>query len=257
MSVVKYTCQNRLARITLNRPEKRNALNEEMIRQLHDAFDQAANDPAVKIIILDSLGPVFCAGADLAYLQKLQSFTHEDNLADSHQLKELYARMYNLPKLIVGQVQGHALAGGCGLVTVCDVVVAAAGAKFGYTEVRIGFVPAIVMPFLIRKVGEGHARALLLGGGLIEADQALSLGLIHTIAAPDKLSAMVDEMVTGLIDENSAESMAMTKKLLGRVQDQTFDDALRSAEEANAFARSTEDCKRGIAAFLNKEKIKW
>lgn len=257
MNVVNYSTKNRQARITLNRPEKRNALSEEMIQQLHDAFEQAANDSAVKIIILDAAGPVFCAGADLAYLQKLQSFTHEENLADSHQLKELYTRMYNLPKVIVGQVQGHALAGGCGLVAVCDLVVAAAGAKFGYTEVRIGFVPAIVMPFLIRKVGEGQARALLLGGGLIGADEAQYLGLVHRVTVPERLSAAVDETVDRLINENSAESMAMTKKLLSRVQDHTFDEALRSAEEANAFARSTEDCKRGIAAFLNKEKIKW
>src|SRR5688500_4382084 len=164
--------------IILNRPDKRNALNSEFVAELTQAFKQAAGDDAVRVIVLKAEGSVFSAGADLAYLQQLQANTFEENLADSSALKDLFILMYEHPKLIIAQVDGHAIAGGCGLVTVCDFVYAVPDAMFGYTEVRIGFIPAIVMFFLMRKVGEAKARSLLLTGKLIKAEAFKEIGIV-------------------------------------------------------------------------------
>lgn len=257
MNMVEYTVKERIGRITLNRPDKRNALSPEMVEGLKQAFDRAAKDDQVKVIVLNAAGEAFCAGADLAYLQQLQNFSFEENLADSNQLKELFVNIYTHPKVVIAQVQGHALAGGCGLASICDWVFAVPEAKFGYTEVRIGFIPALVSVFLLRKLGEGAARELLLGGELIAADRAQAIGLINRVVAADKLEAEVNDFASRLIASNSADSMKLTKKLIAEVQGMTLTQALQHAAESNAHARGTNDCKRGIEAFLNKEKIIW
>lgn len=154
-------------------------------------------------------------------------------------------------------MQGHALAGGCGLATVCDFTFSATEAKFGYTEVKIGFVPAIVMVFLIRKIGEMHAKQLLLSGDLITANEALHYGLINRVCAASSLDSEVMQFANHLVRTNSATSMAMTKEMISKVQSLSLQEALDFASEMNALARSTEDCKKGIASFLNKEKISW
>ncbi len=158
---IEYAVADRIGYITLNRPDKRNALSFDLVKELKEAFARAEDDAAVKVIVLRANGEAFCAGADLAYLQNLQKFSHVENLADSNHLKELFLQIYILKKVVIAQVQGHALAGGCGLATVCDFSFSVPEAKFGYTEVKIGFIPAIVMVFLIRKIGEGKARHLL------------------------------------------------------------------------------------------------
>lgn len=257
MSMVEYSAKERIGRITLNRPDKRNALSPEMVEGLKQAFDRAAKDDQVKVIVLNAMGEAFCAGADLAYLQQLQNFSFEENLADSSQLKELFLNIYTHPKVVIAQVQGHALAGGCGLASICDWVFAVPEAKFGYTEVRIGFIPALVSVFLLRKLGEGAARELLLGGELIAADRAQTIGLINQVVSADKLEAEVNDFASRLIVANSADSMKLTKKLIAEVQGMTLTQALQHAAESNAHARGTHDCKRGIEAFLNKEKIIW
>lgn len=257
MNMVEYTVKERIGRITLNRPDKRNALSPEMVEGLKQAFDRAAKDDQVKVIVLNAMGEAFCAGADLAYLQQLQNFSFEENLTDSNQLKELFVNIYKHPKVVIAQVQGHALAGGCGLASICDWVFAVPEAKFGYTEVRIGFIPALVSVFLLRKLGEGAARELLLGGELIAADRALAIGLINRVVAADKLEVEVNDFASRLIASNSADSMKLTKKLIAEVQGMTLTQALQHAAESNAHARGTNDCKRGIEAFLNKEKIIW
>ena len=153
MKYIDYTVQNRKAYITLNRPGKRNALSHELVAELKEAFHLAEKEDQAKVVILKANGEAFCSGADLAHLQQLQNFSHEENLADSNHLKELFLQIYSLKKVVIAQVQGHALAGGCGLATVCDFIFAVPEAKFGYTEVKIGFIPAIVMVFLLRKIG--------------------------------------------------------------------------------------------------------
>jgi len=257
MKYVDYTTSDQVGYITLNRPDKRNALSYDLVGELKTCFDQAENDGSVKVIVLKANGDTFCAGADLAYLQDLQEFSFEQNVADSNHLKDLFLKIYTLKKVVIAQVQGHALAGGCGLATVCDFTFSVPEAKFGYTEVKIGFIPAIVMIFLLRKVGEAKAKQLLLSGELVSATEAANLGLVNRIIPKAELEHQVTQFARQLVETNSATSMMMTKQMIAQVQSMTLDEALTFASQMNAKARATDDCKRGIAAFLNKEKIKW
>lgn len=257
MSLVDYQVKDRIAFITMNRPEKRNALNHELVRELKQAFDKAAEDTAAKVIVLRATGEAFCAGADLEYLQRLQKFSYEENLQDSNHLKELFLKIYTHPKIVIAQVQGHALAGGCGLATVCDFVVSVPTAKFGYTEVKIGFIPAIVTVFLLRKLGEAKAKEMLLSGELFSADQVLQAGLINHVVQVGDLEQHVLQLAKKLVETNSAESMKLTKRMIAEIPSKSIGEALAYATEMNAHARGTDDCKRGIAAFLNKEKLTW
>jgi methylglutaconyl-CoA hydratase len=257
MKFIHYSVNNRIGTITLNRPEKRNALSYEVVAELKEAFTKAEEDDQAKVIVLKANGEAFCAGADLEYLQQLQKFSYEENLNDSNHLKELFLKIYTNSKIVIAQVQGHALAGGCGLTTVCDFVFAVPDAKFGYTEVKIGFIPAIVMVFLLRKIGEGKAKELLLSGELYSAESVRQLGLINRVVAPEKLEIEVETFVKKLVESNSTQSMKLTKQMISKVQSLSVEDALQYAAEMNAHARGTDDCKRGVAAFLNKEKISW
>lgn len=257
MKFLQYAVRDQLAYITLNRPEKSNALCYELVSELRVAFKEAEEDDGVKIVILKANGDAFCAGADLNYLQELQTNSFEQNLADSDHLKALFLQIYQMKKVVISQVHAHALAGGCGLATVCDFTFAAPEANFGYTETRIGFVPAIVMVFLLRRVGEGKAKQLLLGGSVISSAQALSIGLIHFICEKQKLERDVRQFALQLMENNSAYAMGVTKQMIAKVQSLPVEDALSFASEMNAKARGSEDCRKGIAAFLKKEKINW
>lgn len=257
MSVIEYNVAHRVATITLNRPEKRNALNQEMVNGLKASFAKATSDVSVKVIVLRAEGDSFCAGADLAYLQELQKFTFEENLADSRNLMQLYHQIYTLPKVVIAQVEGHALAGGSGLVTVCDFSLAVPEAKFGYTEVCIGFIPAIVSVFLVRKIGEGRAKDLLLTGRVIHAEEAAQLGMISRVVGKEKMGAEVDVLVQQLLQSASAQSLEATKKLIDQVQGRPLMEALEHAARENAMARSTTDCKKGIESFLQKKDLRW
>ena len=257
MDIVEYSVQNRIAYITLNRPEKRNALNPELVRELKAALDRAEQDNDAKVIVLKANGEAFCAGADLAYLQQLQKFSAEENRKDSNELKELYLRIYRHSKVVIAQVQGHALAGGCGLATVCDFSVAVPEAKFGYTEVRIGFIPAMVMVFLLRKIGEARAKEMLLSGELISAEKACEMGVINKVVSAAALETEVTALAQQWASSNSSSSMKLTKQMIAEVQHKTLEEALQYAAEMNVQARTSDDCKRGIAAFLNKEKLTW
>lgn len=247
----------RIGFIELNRPEKRNALNAEMVESIKSALISFNENKEVKVIVIKAAGKVFCSGADLAYLQSMQSNTYEENLEDSRNLKDLFFLIYTLPKVVIAQIQGHALAGGCGLATVCDFSFTVPEAKFGYTEVKIGFVPAIVKVFLIRKIGEGKARQLLLDGDLIDAGEAKNMGIVNWVVEQDELEEKVLSYAKKLIRNNSGESLALTKEMIARVQEKKLEKGLEYAASMNAKARSTADCQRGIAAFLNKESISW
>ncbi|HEY3404657.1 MAG TPA: enoyl-CoA hydratase-related protein [Ohtaekwangia sp.] len=257
MNYIQYTVSDRIGYITLNRPEKRNALNFEVVAELKTAFAQAEADDQVKVVILRAIGESFCAGADLAYLQQLQHFSVEENLADSNHLKELFHQIYTLKKVVIAQVQGNALAGGCGLVNVCDFAFAVPEARFGYTEVRIGFIPAIVMVFLIRKVGEANARHLVLTGDLLPANDVKNMGLIYQVIQKEKLEVEVLSFAQRIITSNSAHALMLTKQMIASVQSMKLEDALVFASKMNANARGSDDCKKGIDSFLKKEKITW
>ncbi len=257
MKLVDYSVKDRIGFITLNRPEKRNALSFELVEELKEAFADAEGDQSVKVIVLKANGEAFCAGADLGSLQRLQNFSKEENLTDSRHLKELFNNIYSLNKVVIAQVQGHALAGGCGLATVCDFIFAVPEAKFGYTEVKIGFIPAIVMIFLIRKIGEQKSKHLLLSGELVSGAGAVNFGLVNKIINKENLDVEVIDFANKLIKNNSGQSMALTKKMISEVQSMKLEDALEYAAEMNAEARTSSDCKKGIQAFLNKENLTW
>ena len=257
MKYIEYGVFDGVAYITLNRPEKSNALCYDLVSELRVAFKGAEADPNVKVIVLKARGEAFCAGADLGYLQELQNNSFEQNLADSDHLKELFVQIYESKKVVISQVHAPALAGGCGLATVCDFTFASPEAAFGYTEARIGFVPAIVMVFLLRKIGESKAKQLLLGASVISPEEALAMGLIHFVVSKDELERAVTIFAQQLIENNSAYAMGVTKQMIAKVQALTLQEALTFASEMNAKARGSEDCKRGIQAFLNKEKVNW
>lgn len=228
-----------------------------MVTELKAAFRQFFEAEDCKIIVLKAKGEVFSAGADLGYLQQLQKNTYEENRADSRHLMELYEMIYTGPKVVISQVEGHAIAGGCGLATVTDFCFAVPAANFGYTEVRIGFIPAIVSVFLTRKIGEGKARELLLSGDLLTAAEALNQGLINFVVGADEIGERVQQFALNLAKNCSGNALAMTKQLLADVQDLPYQAALALAADRNAQARATDDCQHGIASFLNKEKIRW
>jgi methylglutaconyl-CoA hydratase len=257
LEFVNYECRERIGYITLNRPEKRNALNAEFVAQLKEVFEFAESDPGCKVIILRANGEAFCAGADLAYIQQLQDNSYAENLADSRHLMELFRSIYLSAKVVIAQVNGPALAGGSGLATLCDFCFATPASKFGYTEVKIGFIPAIVMVFLSRKISEGRARDLLLTGRLIESEEALQYGLIHEVVPEAGLAERVRDFAAKLVREASGNSLSTIKKMLAEVQNLDLDTGLDYASEMNALTRESEDCKKGIAAFLAKEKLSW
>jgi len=253
-----YETRDRKARITLNRPEKRNALDDVMVKELTASFSQAGNDQNVKVVLLMGAGPAFCAGADLEYLQRLSKFDLEENRADSLQLANLFRVIHELRKPVIAVVNGPALAGGCGLATVCDFVIASKEkAKFGYTEVRIGFIPAVVMIFLIKRVGEATARELILRGNIIDAVEAKQVGLINMAVAEKELQSATDALCTEIIEQNSGTAMGLCKEMLSKLHGMNLVDSLDFAAGMNAAARMTPDCKEGISAFLKKEKPQW
>ena len=243
--------------LTLDRPDKRNALNADLVGRLTDALLDAGRDPDVRVVVLTGAGRAFSAGADLAAIEALQTASAEANLADSEHLARLFETIYTLSKPVVARVNGHAIAGGCGLAAVCDVSLVAEGAKLGFTETRIGFVPAIVSVFVVRKLGEAAARDLLLRGHLVEASEAARIGLVTRAVPADRLDAETDALCAEIATETSGSAVALTKRLLADVPSMGVSEGLGYAARLNALARATDDCRAGVAAFLAKTAPPW
>ena len=244
--------------VTLNRPQKKNAINNELIKDLTDVFFQASKNESVKAVILTGAGDTFCSGADLEYLKQISNYSIEENQTDSHNLLRMYLSIYEIRKPVIAMVNGAALAGGCGLATVCDFVIASEQkAKFGYPEVKIGFIPAIVLIFLIKRVGEGRARELVLSGKLINSLEALKIGLINEVVNDNDLENYTYNFTKKLLELNSGVAMGLCKEMFTQYGNYNVKQALEYAANMNAFTRMTPDCRKGINGFLNKEKIKW
>jgi methylglutaconyl-CoA hydratase len=252
MDLVKLYLEHPIAKVSLNRPEKRNALSPALIRELSEMLDTLVKDEDVRVVIITGEGGVFCAGADLAYIQELATYGAEENLADSRALRDLFWKIYTYPKIVIAQVHGAALAGGCGLANVCDVIFASDDSTFGYTETMIGFIPALVSVFLTRKIGEQHARELLLSARKISAEEAYSLGMINSVIPCPQLEETVKSYAL-TVARNSPSAVAITKRMLATTSGMGIEPALEYAASMNALARGTEDTKRGIAKFLAKE----
>ncbi len=241
--------------ITLDRPERRNAMTPAMQLELIAALEEAAKGDC-RVVILKGAGDAFCSGLDLAALQSMNDKSAADHRADAEQIAKLFRTLYELPKPTIAAVHGAAIAGGTGLATLCDFTLAVPSAKFGYTEARIGFVPAIVSAYLALQIGDKRSRDLLLTGRLFDAAEAHRLGLVNEVVEPDLLADRVHALAQ-VLAANSPASLAATKRLLAAQNKAWLDAAIAQALEANALARETADFHEGIAAFLEKRKPVW
>jgi len=254
-NTIQLGLENSVATITLNRPEKRNAISFELIDDLLRALDEAERSEAV-VVILTGAGKAFCSGMDLENLKGLLGRTPEQNLKDSETMVRLFRSLYEFPRVTIAAVNGPAIAGGTGLALLCDFTLAAPEAKFGYTEVRIGFVPAIVSTFLLRQVGEKQARDLLLTGRIFRAEEAARLGLVSEIVPSENLMSRA-RALAALLMENSPASLRATKQLLSAHARAELDAQIESAVRENAAIRTTADFREGIVSFLDKRKPVW
>ena len=244
--------------LMLNRPEKRNSLNPELVEHLKRALQEAEENPRLRAVVLTGAGKAFCAGADLAYLREMQHYSCQQNERDSQQLAELFSVLYHLPRITVAMVNGPALAGGCGLATVCDFIIAdQENARFGYPEVRIGFIPALVANFLIRRIPPQQALELLISGKIFTASEAEKIGLVTKLVASSQLESATRQFVDDLLHHNSFQAMMHMKRLTHQLMDLPLSEGIRLASEENVTARYSQDCQKGLESFLQKKTISW
>jgi len=248
---VLFTIDGSVARITLNRPEKRNALNDVLVGGIKEGLRNAGSVDEVRSVVITGAGPDFCSGADLDALRKISEASVSENVDDARSLMDLFELIRQVPVPVVAAVRGRALAGGCGLASACDVVLAASSARFGYPEVKIGFVPAMVMAFLKRNVSEKRAFELLTRGAEISAEEARHFGFVNQVfndaTFDDEVNAYVD-----VFKKVSKSAVALTKTLLYQTDGMTFSAALETGVDVNVIARMTEDCRQGIARYTKK-----
>lgn len=252
-SPVIYAVEGAVALVTLNRPEKRNALNDALVAGLKRALRDADEREDVRAVLVTGAGADFCSGADLSALQKISESSAVENLEDAQSLSELFALIRRVRVPVVAAVRGRALAGGCGLATACDIVLASTSARFGYPEVKIGFVPAMVMAILRRNVSEKRAFELITRGAQISAAEAERIGLVNHVFEDDAFETQVERYVAGF-EQLSRSAVVLTKRLLYQMDGLSFDAALQAGADVNTIARMTKDCRAGIARFLSKAK---
>jgi methylglutaconyl-CoA hydratase len=240
-----------IARITLDRPERRNALNRALVSELKEALTAAQSDERVRVVAIAGAGPDFCAGADLRELQEAVEAGPDASLEEAQALGDLFVLIRSLTKPVVALVHGRALAGGAGLATACDLVLARADARFGYPEVRLGFVPAMVMAILRRSVGEKRAFELIAQGNPVDADTALGFGLVNRVIPAESFEPDATAFLEEL-SSRSASAVALSKRLLYEIDGASFEAAIRAGAQVNVIARQTEDCRAGIRRFLDR-----
>jgi methylglutaconyl-CoA hydratase len=250
---ITYAANAGVARITLNRPEKRNALNAELIGALRGAMNHAASDDSARVILLRGAGKDFCAGMDLAGFASRSDRGVMDHLADARMMADLFLDMRRNPRPIVAAVHGRALAGGAGLATACDLILAAESAQFRYTEVDLGFVPAVVAVALRRSLSEKRAFEMLAAGAAVAAGEGRAMGLVNHVYADAEFDHKVEEYAIALA-RKSASAFALTKSLLYRIDGMAFESALEAGVQTNALARMTDDARRGFEQFVTRKK---
>jgi methylglutaconyl-CoA hydratase len=250
---VLFSIEGPVGRVTLNRPEKRNALNDAVIAGLKRALTNASQDKSIRVVVISGAGKDFCSGADLSALQKIAGASVAENAEDARSLLDLFLLIRQIPVPVVAAVTGRALAGGCGLATACDLVLAAASARFGYPEVKIGFVPAMVMAILRRNVSEKRAFELITRGAEISAIQAKEFGLVNQVFPDESFEADVASYVSEF-GNMSASAISLTKRLLYQIDGLPFPEALETGADVNVIARLTDDCQQQVAKFLQKDR---
>jgi methylglutaconyl-CoA hydratase len=242
--------------VTLNRPDVRNALDEALIAELTGWARQVPVDGSVRVVVLQGAGSAFCAGADLAWMRRVAGYSHAENVSDATTAADMFLALDSLPVPLIGRVHGAAMGGGVGLVAVCDLVVAAEDAKLALTETRLGLVPAMISPFLVRKIGLSAARAWALNGQPFTAAQAVSMGLVHRVVPAAELDNAVEEIVGGF-SSTSPSAVATTKRLLSLVAGQRPDQVSQLTAETIAAARESADGQEGLRAFFEKRPPMW
>lgn len=246
------TGTERTKKLVLNRPDKRNSLDEEMVYEITDAMNDFSADKVTKSVIITGAGGNFCTGMNLGYLHKISEFDILQNKKDSESLKNMLLSIYNCKKPTIAMVNGYALAGGCGVASACDIIIASDKAQFGYTEVKIGFIPAIVMVFLLKRVTETHAKDLLLTSKFITGTEAHNIGFVNYVVEEYMLESYTEKMCECL-NQLPSSSVMLTKEMFKNVASMSFESALDYAVDMNALTRMTEECKNGIKSFLTKK----
>ena len=245
-----------VATVTLNRPQVHNAFDETLIQEITDCFLRLSGDASVRAIVLRGMGESFCAGADLNWMRRMADYSQEQNRADAAALQRMFAVIAQCPKPTLARVQGAAIGGGAGLVAACDIVIASSEAKFAFSEVRLGLVPAVIAPYVLQKISTGTARALFVTGERFDADEALRLGLVQQITAPEELDSAIAKKVE-LILQAGPDAIAAAKLLLRDIADQTPEQAAQTTVDCIAALRVSSEGQEGIRAFLEKRKPQW
>lgn len=253
---VKYEKDGRVGRVTFNRPEVHNAFNATLIKEMSHLFAEIEKDRDIRVVVLTGEGKSFCAGADLNWMREVTEQTFEENLAESNTLADLLYQVYTFRRPVVGRINGAAIGGGTGFVAVCDIAVASRAARFSFSEVKIGVVPACIGPYVIKKMGEGKARELFITGERMDAERAWEIGLVNKVAAPDQLDTEVDSLINSILT-SGPEAVAMAKRLVSEVPSMTPEQFKPFTAEMIARLRISDEGQEGMDAFLNKRKPDW
>jgi methylglutaconyl-CoA hydratase len=255
-STIKYSKVSQVGTISFNRPEIHNAFNSTVIDEMLSLFDEIETDKDLRIVILTGEGKSFCSGADLNWMRSVVNQSFEENLDESNRLADLFHKIYSFPRPVIGKINGAAIGGGTGFVAVCDISIAAESAKFSFSEVKIGVVPACIGPYVIKKMGEGKARELFITGERMDAKRAFEVGLVNSYVSDDKLDEVVESLVQSVLS-SGPEAVTMAKKLVSTVPGMTPEQFKPYTAEMIAKLRISNEGQEGMEAFLNKRKPKW
>jgi methylglutaconyl-CoA hydratase len=255
-SNLEFEVKNGIARVTLNRPDIRNAFNDEVIIEFCNLFQAIKDDDTIRVVVLTGAGTAFCAGADLNWMQKVADYDIDENVMDSQHMVDMLEFIDRCPKPVIGRINGAAVGGGCGLVAVCDIAIASRDAMFAFSEVKLGIIPAAISPYVIRKIGIGPTRELFLTGERFDANRAKEIGLVNAVAAPEALDAAVDSKVKLLLT-SGPKAMGEVKRLVRKVPYIDPKDLKNYTAELIANLRVSDEGHEGISAFLQKRDAKW
>lgn len=253
MATIQIRNENGVARVTLARPEVRNAFNAEVIRELRDAFAGLSTDETVRAVVLAGDGKTFCGGADINWMRGALDLSYDENVADAEAMSDMFRAIDRSSKPVIGRIHGAALGGGAGLTAVCDIAIAAEQTIFGFTEVKLGIIPAVISPFVLAKIGVSHARALFVTGERFNAQRALAIGLVHEVVALDALDAAVDRIL-GELRSAGPNAVAAAKALIARVSAANYDETRAITAAAIAEQRVSDEGQAGLRAFLERTK---
>lgn len=254
--VLRRSVEGPVASVRLSRPEVRNAFNAEMIRALSSAFEELGVDQDVRAIVLSGEGRAFCGGADIAWMRASLDLSYEENVAGAQAMSDMFRAIDRCPKPVVCRIHGAALGGGAGLAAVCDIVVAGSDAIFGFTEVKLGIIPAVISPFVLAKIGASHARALFLTGERFDAKRALAIGLVHNVVINDALDESIETVVNEILGAGP-DAVAAAKALIPRVRETPYEESRNLTAAAIAAQRIAPEGQEGLRAFLERRKADW